>query len=175
MNGIVQFLLVSTLLFSPASHPSKIIEQPRFIELRNFGFGQLSMKQSIVTADMFFFNPNSFQLQLKKIDLDIYFDSRYAGKTILDTLIYVPAKDTFSVPVDILVDMKNLFPNILSIVTKEEIGLKVEGKVRVGRSGIFINVPVKYAGMQPIRIQKRKPPVVNPGDSTFIDSTVVRR
>ena len=172
MVTVMRLTLFMILTVSPTvSH--QLIKEPEFIDVRNFGFGQLSLKQSEVTADMFYFNPNGFQLQLRRIDLDVYVENRHAGKTILDTLIIVPARDTFSFPVDMLVDMKNLFPNILSLLTKEEIGLRVEGKVRVGKAGIFINVPVKYSGSEAIRVQKRKPPVLNPGDSLNMDTIKV--
>jgi LEA14-like dessication related protein len=163
-------LLLFLALLSPPAGINQLIKEPEFIDVRNFGFGQLSLKQSVVSADMYYFNPNGFQMQLKRIDLDVYVENRYAGKTSLDTLIFVPARDTFFVPVDMLVEMKNLFPNMLSLLTKDEIGLRVEGKVRVGKGGLFINVPVKYSGQQVLRVQKRKPPVMTPGDSTHIDS-----
>lgn len=169
MIVLSRILLFMTLLASP-TRLSQLIKEPEFIDVRNFGFGQLSLKQSLVSADMVYFNPNGFQMQLKRIDLDVYVENRYAGKTSLDTLIFVPARDTFSVPVDMMVEMKNLFPNMLSLLTKDEIGLRVEGKVRVGKGGIFINVPVRYSGQQVLRVQKRKPPVMTPGDSTHIDS-----
>jgi LEA14-like dessication related protein len=71
---------------------------------------------------------------------------------LLDTLILIPKKDTFSIPVVMEVEMKNLFPNAFSLLTKTEIDLRIEGTVKVGKGGVFLNVPVKYQGKQKIRL-----------------------
>ncbi len=167
---MLRFLTVLLTLFLSSCVSSQLIKDPEFLGMRHFGFGQLSLKQSSVTADMYYFNPNRYQLQLQRIDLDVYVENRFVGKTTFDTLIIVPARDTFSFPVDMMVDMKNLFPNVLTLLTKDEVGLRVEGKVRVGKGGIFINLPVRYSGQQAIQILKRKPPVLTPADSTHLDS-----
>jgi hypothetical protein len=88
---------------------------------------------------------------MKKADLDIYIDDQFVGHTLIDTLINIPRRDTFNIPVSVDVEMKKLFPNALSILLKEEVELKIEGTAKLGKSGIFLNVPVKYKGKQRIR------------------------
>lgn len=100
---------------------------------------------------MYYFNPNGFALNLKTADLDVYLNNRYAGHSLLDTLVHVPAKDTFFVPVSVLVDMKNVFPNALTILMSDSIDVRLEGKIKVGKAGIYINVPVKYQEKHPIK------------------------
>jgi|694.fasta_scaffold03033_5 LEA14-like dessication related protein len=127
------------------------IKEPEFIDARNFGLRSVGLKTSTVYADLFYFNPNNLGLQMKKAELDVYVDDRLLGHSLLDTLITIPKKDTFSFPVMLEVEMKNIFPNAFAMLMKEEIELRIEGTAKVGKGGLFLNVPVKYRGKHRIR------------------------
>lgn len=143
---MIKILLV--LLFM-VSFP--FIKEPEFIDARNFGLRSVGLKTSTVYADLIYFNPNNLGLQMKKAEMDVYVDNRFLGHSLLDTLITIPKKDTFSFPVMLEVEMKNIFPNAFAMLMKEEIELRIEGTAKVGKGGLFLNVPVKYRGKHRIR------------------------
>lgn len=124
--------------------PADLFREPDFIDARNFRLAAIGLKTSTVKTDLFYFNPNHFGLNLKTAELDVYLNNRYAGHSLLDTLVHVPARDTFFVPVSVQVDMKNVFPNALTILMNDSIDVRVEGKIKVGKAGVYINVPVRY-------------------------------
>lgn len=144
LKPLLFFVLV--LLF-----PADLFQEPTFVDARHFRLASIGLKTSTVKTDLYYFNPNGFALNLKTADLDVYLNNRYAGHSLLDTLVHVPAKDTFFVPVSVLVDMKNVFPNALTILMSDSIDVRVEGKIKVGKAGIYINVPVKYQEKHPIK------------------------
>jgi LEA14-like dessication related protein len=127
------------------------IKEPEFIDARHFGLRSLGVKTSTVYADLYYYNPNNIGLQMKKAELDVYIDDRFLGHSLLDTLITIPKKDTFSFPVMLEVEMKNIFPNAFAMLMKDEIELRIEGTAKVGKGGLFLNIPVKYRGKQRIR------------------------
>lgn len=143
-------LIKSTLIFL-ALAGLLYLKEPEFLGARNVGLKSVGFKTSTVYADMYYFNPNNMGLQMKKAELDVYVDDRFLGHTLLDTLIIIPKKDTFSFPVSLDVDMRNIFPNAFSMVTKDEIDLRIEGTAKLGKGGLFLNIPVKYQGKQKIR------------------------
>lgn len=100
--------------------------------------------------DLHYFNPNNFKLTLKRADLEVFLENRFVGQTQLDTLLEIPARDSFSIPVKMGVNMKNLFPNLLTLVLKDEVEVKLEGSAKVTRSGITLNIPVHYTGKHKI-------------------------
>ena len=63
----------------------------------------------------------------------------------------VPAKDTFLLPVSVAVDLKRIFPNALTFLANQEVNVRLEGSVKVGKGGIYIRVPVNYQGRQQIK------------------------
>jgi LEA14-like dessication related protein len=140
------FLFIVTL-----GAASFFLREPEFIDARNFGLRSIGSKTSTVSADLFYYNPNNLGLQMKRAELDVYIDDRFLGHSLLDTLIIIPKKDTFSIPVIMEVEMKNLFPNAFSLLTKTEVNLRIEGTAKIGKGGVFLNIPVKYQGKQQIR------------------------
>ncbi len=128
-----------------------LFKEPQFVDARNFALKSLGMQTSTVYTDLYFYNPNGFGIQMKKADLDIYVDGRFIGHTLIDTLINIPRKDTFSIPVNMDVEMKKLFPNALSLLMNEEVELAIEGTAKLGKSGIYLNIPVRYKGKHRLR------------------------
>jgi len=152
--SMFRFRLWSTLLFVTlgACLPNKNIKEPDFIRAQKFGIRSLGLKTSSVSMELIYFNPNPFGLKLKNADLEVFLDNRVLGHSFVDTLIDIPAKDSFALPVKLDVDMKTLFPNAWAILSQKEVELSLKGKVRLGRGGIFVNFPVDYSGKQDLSI-----------------------
>ncbi len=128
--------------------PGQLFKDPEFVEARAFRIHSLGMRTSLVSFDLVYVNPNNFGLQLKKAEMDVFVEDRLLGHSLIDTLIRIAARDTFSLPVKMDVEMKNLFPNALVMLTKSEVELTVTGKARVGKGGFYLTVPINYKGKQ---------------------------
>lgn len=83
-------------------------------------------------------------MQLKNTDLDIYINGILLGHSSSDTLINIPRKGTFILPVKFEVDMKNAFKHAFNTLMGKEITLRLEGKIRAGKGNVFLMFPVKY-------------------------------
>lgn len=115
-------------------------------DVRNFSINKLGFDKSAISMDLVYFNPNNFGVNLRKVDCDIWVDDNYVGKFNLDTLLFIPKKAEFTLPAHINVDMRNLFKNTLNILFAKEVNVRAKGTTRVGKGGIFINVPFDYKG-----------------------------
>ncbi|MFN5937468.1 MAG: hypothetical protein ACK43L_05425, partial [Sphingobacteriales bacterium] len=71
---------------------------------------------------------------------------KLAGHSIIDTLIRIPAKDTFAIPVRFRIEMKNVLSNAFTILTQDKVNIKMRGTASVGKAGIFIKIPINYQG-----------------------------
>jgi LEA14-like dessication related protein len=115
-------------------------------DIRNFKVDKLGFDKSTISMDLVYFNPNNFGVQLRKVDCDVYIEDKYLGKYLLDTLMDIPKKAEFVLPSKMDVDMKNVFKNTFSVLFGKEVLIKVKGTTRVGKGGVYINVPVNYEG-----------------------------
>ena len=118
-----------------------------YLGLDNVKVLKWGIQETTVGMDVKFYNPNS-ALQLKKAEVDISINNKYLGRTVIDSLINIPKKDTFFIPMTIKMETIGAVSGILRSVSDTSILVKLDGKASVGRSGIFFNYPIKYEGSQ---------------------------
>lgn len=135
-------LLVITILFTACKKPQGF----DYRDVKNVQIKTLGFDKSALSMDLVYFNPNSFGVDLRKVDCDIFVDNNYLGKYKLDTILHISRRSEFTLPSRIEVDMKGVFKNLLSVVFNKEIQLNVKGTTRVGKAGIFVTVPFNYTG-----------------------------
>lgn len=129
-------------------------ESLQYVGLQNFDVPSIGIGASVLQADVMFYNPNNFNMRLKEAEVDISLNEKYLGHSTLDTLIRIPKNDTFSIPVKVDVDMKILLTNSLMAVLSNEVDVKIEGRTKVGKGGIYFNFPIFYQGKQKLKLFK---------------------
>lgn len=133
------FVFVITALLS-CSSPKDL----EYINYQNFAIQNLGFKNSTISLDLEYYNPNNFRMQLKNTDLDIFINGNLLGHSSSDSLIHIPRRDTFYIPIKFDVDMQSLLKNAWNTLMGKEVLVKLTGKVRVGKANIFKSFPVNY-------------------------------
>lgn len=105
------------------------------------------IQETTVGLDVKFYNPNA-ALQLRTAEVDVSINNQYLGRTVIDSLIQIPKRDTFFIPLTIKMQTLGAVSGILKSVGDSSVLVKLDGKARVGRSGVFFNYPIKYEGSQ---------------------------
>jgi LEA14-like dessication related protein len=142
-TNLFLFVFVCSLLFS-CSTPKAL----EYREFKNLTIEKLGFSSSTVRMDIVYYNPNRMALQLKRADLDIYFNNNYAGHATQEYQITIPKLAEFSIPVQVDVDMKNIFRNSFTGLLNKQVMVKMTGTVKVGKANVFITFPVNYEGAQ---------------------------
>lgn len=124
----------------------------QYRDLRNFHLENFGLDKSRVSMDFVFFNPNNYAVDLRKVDCDVYLDSNYVGKFLLDTTMHISQASEFILPAGVDVDMKNILKNSLSLLLHNEVLIGARGTTRIGRGGIFVTVPFHYEGKQKLNL-----------------------
>lgn len=120
---------------------------PRALEYKtfhNFSVKNIGFAKSTITLDLEYYNPNNFGMQLKNSDLDIFIDGNFLGHSQSDSLIQIPRRGNFILPVRFDVDMKNVFKNALNTLIGKEVTVRLTGKIKAGKGNVFMSIPVKY-------------------------------
>jgi len=115
-------------------------------DYKNFHLENMGFTTSRVTLDLQYYNPNNFGLQLRRTDLDIFINNNFLGHSASDTLINIPRRDTFLLPIKFDMDMKNVVKNAWSTMVGSEVLVKVTGRIKVGKANVFMSMPVNYEG-----------------------------
>ncbi|MCC6287259.1 MAG: LEA type 2 family protein [Chitinophagaceae bacterium] len=139
--------LISPLLFFSVAvglFSCRQIVAPEYVSIDNLQFGGENLSRAVLSADVKLYNPNKSNLTFKSGSLDIYVDNRLLGHTELDSNIHIAKLDTFTVPIAVNLNMSKILGNALALGLKDSVLIRLDGNVKVGRSGVFITRPVKY-------------------------------
>jgi LEA14-like dessication related protein len=124
-------------------------EAPEYYGFQNLQVSQIVAGQTSLSATVKLFNPNPYNLQLKRAEVDIAINGKPAGHSLLDSTIFIPGRDTFYVPVALQVDLKSLFSNALQLLMgNRDATVTLDGRVRIKKGMFTFNRPFHYEGKQ---------------------------
>jgi LEA14-like dessication related protein len=144
---MTHFLKASLLLVVIAAAAS--CKKPVGFEYRGINkvnLENVSMDRSTVLLDMVYYNPNNFGVNLKHVECDVFVDTSFIGKYLLDTVMHIDRQAEFTIPTRMEVDMRNLLKGGIFALLGQKVQITVKGRTRVGKGGIFINVPFDFTG-----------------------------
>jgi len=139
------FLILGFSVLMTSCRDPKELE---YREFRNLKVSSLGFSAAQISIDLVFFNPNNFGLELNRTDLAIFIDGSYLGQSSQQLQIGIRKKDSFVLPLQIDVDMKNLLKNGLTALLNKTVTVRLTGKIRVSKAGVSKSFPVDYQTIQ---------------------------
>lgn len=127
------------------------LEDLEYVDFQNIKMISLGLQESTVGLDIRFYNPNRQQIQMKDGAVDVFINNKFLGKSRLDSLIKIPKRDTFAIPIVIVVETLTAGTSLLNSLSDTSVLVRFEGNAKVGKGGIFVNYPIKYEGKQSVR------------------------
>jgi len=146
----IRLIIVILAVWGMASSCEKV-KDLQFVRVAGITLDNLGFTKSVVKMTLAYYNPNNFNLQLKDADFDLFFDDTQVGHSIQDTLIRIPAKDTFYFPVRLELNMENVLKNAWSAFANKEVTIRATGNCKVGKGGIYFPFPIKCETTQPLK------------------------
>jgi LEA14-like dessication related protein len=120
-------------------------EPAEYFGFQNLQVGQVIGGKTNISATVKLYNPNGFSFKLKRAEADIVVNGQHAGHSLLDSTIFIPAKDTFFVPVALQLDMRGVLNNALQMLMgKREATIDFDGRVKGSRGLLPFNRPFHY-------------------------------
>ncbi len=128
------------LVFMSCKQP----EIPQYQGIQSLGISKISMNESMVSANLKFYNPNPYPLKLNHADVQVLLEGKPAGHCILDSTIIMPARDSFYLPVSFTIDLGSILKNAFQLLIHGQVKVNAEGFVRIHKSGVGFRIPVHY-------------------------------
>lgn len=147
MRIVTTVLLAFTLIFT-ACQSSRNVTQPEFRDIGAVRLIDVGLLKTTAGADMIYYNPNNFGIQLSAARGDVYVDNVYFGSFQLNEGVQVRKMSEFVLPVTIKIDNINAVKNQSDIYKKKEALVRVEGLAFVKKSGFSKEIPIRYEQMQ---------------------------
>ena len=142
------FIILVLIFMTSCRAPQDLV----YKDFQNLKIEKLGFASSKLKMDLLYYNPNNFGLQLKRTDLDIFIDGTFMGHVLQEYQVSVPKRSDFSLPIEMDVDMKNVFSNTLNSLLNKEVTVKATGSVKLGKMNVYKSFPVNYESKQKISL-----------------------
>lgn len=98
-------------------------------------------------ANAVFYNPNSVSMRLKKINVEVYVDGKKVANVNQDLKTVIPARDEFSIPLEVKLAMKELgfMDTLFGVLGGKKFNVVYKGYLKLNYHGLPIRVPVEYS------------------------------
>ena len=134
------FLLLLIFFMTSCREPKDLV----FRDFQNLSIENVGLSSANLKVDLLYYNPNNFGLELKRTDIDIYINNNLLGHSSQDLQVAIPKRDVFTLPLKIDLDMKNLLKNGIISLLDKKVNVRLLGKVKVGKAGVFKIFNVDY-------------------------------
>lgn len=114
----------------------------------------MGFKNVTVGMELSLYNPNKFAVTVKEGAVDIYLNGYKLGTTNVSKQFKIPKQETFLMPINLTIEYKNILKNAMDYLTKDQVTVKVNGVIKAGKGGIYINVPINYEGKHDTKSKK---------------------
>lgn len=119
-----------------------------FVDIQNIRMVKWGLAESQIGLDVRFYNPNNQRVQLKDAIAKVYVNSTFLGDTRMDTIVPVPRRDTFAVPLILNINTVSTLSKLMQSMSDSLVNVKVEGSVKMGKAGVFRTFPIQYDKVQ---------------------------
>lgn len=119
-------------------------EAPEYYGFQNVQVLRAAGGQTTLSTTVKLYNPNPYNLQLKRAEVDVLINGKHAGHSLLDSTLFIPRKDTFFVPVAVEIDMRSILSNALSLLQSGKVNIALDGRVKIKKGVMTFNRPFHY-------------------------------
>lgn len=141
-------LLCSTPLLISMMTSCRSIKDIEYKEVKNIKLDKAGFSSLIIKADVVYYNPNKFSVEVNQANVDIFLNNNFLGNSKQTVQTKIPRESNFIIPLQIEIDNKNLLKNGLNALFNKEVTIKMKGQVRAGKAGIFKTFPIDYQTVQ---------------------------
>ena len=143
-------ILVAAALFLGACRSAGNVSEPEFRDIGDVRLIEVGLLKTTAGANMIYYNPNNFGIQLSSARGDVYIEDIYFGSFALDQEVPVRRRSEFMLPVTIKIDNINAVKNQADLFRKKVAKVRIEGFASVRKSGFSKEIPIRYEQMQDI-------------------------
>ena len=143
-------ILVAFALIFTACQGARNVSEPEFRDISDVRVIEVGLLNTTAGANMIYYNPNNFGIQLSSARGDVYVENKYFGSFNLAQEVQVSKRSEFILPVTIKIDNLNAIRDQGNILKKKEALVRIEGFAFVRKAGFSKEIPIRYEQMQNI-------------------------
>jgi len=149
MKTVISTLALAFIVVFSSCSSTRNVTEPEFRDVSNIRLIKVGLLQTTAGADLVYYNPNDFGIQLANARGEVYLDGDYFGHFDLAEKVSVRKRSEFIIPVTFKVDNIGAIKN-RDIYKKKQAMLRIEGYAQLKKSGFSKEIPIRYERMQDV-------------------------
>ena len=141
MKALLLLLMPIAML---ASCKTPDLREPEYRDIKNARIIKAGLLQSIAGADLLYYNPNNYSVNVNEAKAAVFIDNKFIGQLVLMEKVTVKKNAAFILPAQITLDNVSIIKNQNDIYNRKEIIIRIEGTAVLSRTGISKELPFKY-------------------------------
>ena len=125
---------------------------PEFVAMKGLKFNSFSNNKLNFSLNSVIKNPNPIPLWVDAVDVDVYFDDKMIGNASSKEQIKLEAGKESEITLNYSVPVDKLKDNLMSLIVRKEVIIKVDGKYTFRNDIKDITIPYTYT--TPINFKK---------------------
>jgi LEA14-like dessication related protein len=125
---------------------------PEFVAMKNLRFTSYKDNKLNFSLDAVIKNPNPIKLWVDGVDVDVYFDDKMIGNALSTEKIQLEANKESAITLNYRIPVNKLKDNLMSLVMKKNVVIKVDGKYTFRNDIKDITIPYTYTA--PVNFKK---------------------
>ena len=106
-------------------------------EVKDFKIENINLSKSIVHVNLELYNPNTFNINIDKIDCDVKMNDIYIGKIHFNQMLIAPKNNTFILPLNIEINHTKLILEHPTILIDKKKKVQLNGTIHAGKMGFY--------------------------------------
>lgn len=123
------------------------IYPPIYKRVDNFSINKLDKEGFKVGGDLIFYNPNKVTAKLTDLLMNIELNGKHTATAGQREEAKIKPRSEFAVPLNLTIkpdmSLKEGLQNLISVITKKEVEVKLDGTIVIKAYGIRLTIPVK--------------------------------
>ncbi len=148
---LFQFLVGCSLLCLGACVTPKNLE---FKGVESLKIEKASFGKNVFVSTFSYYNPNHFNLVLKKLDCSIYLNDQFFTQYTLDASYPITANANFSLPATMEIDLSQLLKNSVDLLLNKPFKISIKGNATISKGWITRTVPVAFETNQKLNLKE---------------------
>ena len=113
-----------------------------------------SLGKNTLNASFQYFNPNHFEVTLKKLDCEVFINDQPFTQYHLDTLFQIPANNNFELPATLEIELSNLLKHSVDILFNKPMKISIKGQATLSKGMFTKQYPILYTTTQKLNLKE---------------------
>lgn len=141
-RSLFSFLLLSVSFLMLQSSGCKQVKELEYKGISKTSLQTLNLSNAELLIGLDYFNPNSFGLDVKETNLNIYLNDKFIALADQPTKTQIPKNALFTFPVVARFDPIKVLGFAFANIFSKKVKLTLQGSAKIGKQGVYLKVPL---------------------------------